>query len=103
MIELAVSFLEHLKKLGIEVIFFVAGVGGAIVSMRQSKGLKWYDWILNMLVGGIVATYLTPVVSDVVKINASAILFIAFVTGFMGYKSAEWAVEWMKKKLNKKD
>ena len=95
------TFVEQLKKLGIEIVFFIAGVGGAIVSMRQSKGLRWQDWLLNMLIGGIVATYLTPVVSGVVKFNASAVLFVAFVTGFMGYKSAEWAVEWLKKKLNK--
>jgi len=93
--------ITEAKKLGFEIIFFIAGAAGALVSMRKPGKITIKEWVFNMISGGLVAVYLTPVVSAVIRINSSGVLFIAFVTGFTGYKSAEWAVEYVRNKLKK--
>lgn len=93
--------MQEIKKLGIEIVFFVAGVAGAFVSLKKETMLTPWKVMFHLISGGLTAMYLTPLISSFVKMNASAELFTGFVVGYMGYKGADVAVTFLRSKFKK--
>ena len=95
--------MNELKKLGIEIVYLIAGVAGAFVSIQKTDDtISVWVAIRHILSGGLTAMYLTPVINDVMRLNSSGLLFSAFVTGFMGYKAVDLAVKYLRKKFGAK-
>lgn len=91
--------MQELKKLAIEITIFISGMAGAFVSLRKEDNLSVWKVLFHLISGGLTANYLTPLIASVININSSAYLFSGFVIGYMGYKGAEMAVTWLKKKF----
>jgi len=89
------NILIEIKKLGVEIVFVLAGIGGAFVSIESIKNYNWREVAFILMRGGILATYLTPLVIGVVKVSDTALISIAFVVGYMGLKSVKMATEFI--------
>lgn len=87
--------LIEIKKLGIDIVFVLAGIGGAFVSIDNLRQHTWQEIAFILLRGGILATYLAPLVTGVVKVSDTALISIAFVVGYMGLRSVKIASEFI--------
>lgn len=93
--------MQELKKIGIELIFFISGIAGAFVSLKKETMLTPWKVMFHLISGGLTAMYLTPLISSFINMNASAELFTGFVVGYMGYKGADISVTYLKSKFKK--
>lgn len=96
------EILANLKKLGIDLLLILAGGAGAFVSMGKQKDASFGRWAITIVSGCCVANYLTPVVMGVVNIGPNGLLSMAFITGFLGFKSILLIVDLVNKKFRKK-
>lgn len=102
--------MEHLeaikqffKGIGINIIYLIAGVLGSYVSVSNSKELTKLEKIATVFSGGIIATYITPLVSNWMSMNADSEYGLAFVLGYMGLKGVEITIKKLKSKFIKDD
>lgn len=94
--------MNELKKLGVELTFFIAGVAGAFVSLHNTDGKQSFKKTLfHISSGGLTAMYLTPFLTSYIRLNASATLFTSFVVGYIGYKAIDLTAKWLFKKFKK--
>lgn len=87
--------LIEIKKLGIDVVLVLAGFGGAFVSIERLREHTWREIAFIMLRGGVMATYLAPLVTGVIKVSDTALISIAFVMGYMGLRSVKMVTEFV--------
>lgn len=92
-----------LKLMGFEVFLMIAGFMGALVNVSRDKNLTVVEKGLTVVSGGLIANYLTPLILDWIKAGDSARYGLAFIMGYMGLKSVEFAIDWLHKKKGSKD
>jgi len=94
--------MNELKKLGVELAFFIAGVAGAFVSLHNAEGqTNIKKTLFHISSGGLTAMYLTPFFASYVRLNTSATLFASFVIGYLGYKVIDLTAKWLIRKFKK--
>ena len=77
--------MSDLKKFGIEVGFFIAGLVGALVSLRKlPRKLPWVKRTLHVTSGCVTAGYMTPIVAEFLRPGSSIAFSIAFFIGYVG-------------------
>ena len=81
--------ITFLKDFGIDVVVFVAGVGGGITMLTKSTKLTKLQKFTTVVSGGLTANYLTPVVAEWLSLSDKALYGIAFLLGYGGLKSVE--------------
>jgi len=93
--------LTELKKIGIDIFFFVAGASGVFVANRKKPNFKWWTFIMDMTAGGLSAMFITPVFTDIIRVGHSGELALAFGIGSMGYKAVDILIEFITTKMKK--
>lgn len=94
--------MNELKKLGVELTFFIAGVAGAFVSLHDpNKPKNIWKVLFHVSSGGLSSMYITPFVSSTIGMNSSATLFSSFIIGYMGYKAADMGISVISKRIKK--
>lgn len=96
------SVKQGLKAVGVEVSFIFAGIAGAIVSLPKHKTLTLIEKIILIFSGGAVANYLTPLFSNWIGAGQNTRDGMAFLVGYLGFKSIELAIDFVKSKFEKK-
>jgi len=94
--------LTELKKLGIDVFFFIAGASGVFVSNRKKPDFKWWTFLMDMTAGGLSAMYITPLFTDIIRVGSNGELALAFGIGSMGYKALDLIIDFIVTKIKKK-
>lgn len=87
---------SYLVKLGL----FVACAAGATVSMYRNKALVKWSWVrrlLHVVLGTLVAFYLTPLflvlVKPYIRISESELSSFGFLIGLLGFKSIDILID----------
>ena len=81
---------ELLQELGINIGMSVAGLFGSVLMVGKDAAMDLRKSITSIFAGVASANYLTPVVSDLLKIDKVNYQFsIAFLLGFLGLKGVE--------------
>jgi hypothetical protein len=94
---------QWLKLMGFEIFLMIAGFMGALVNVSRDKNLTWFEKGITVISGGLIANYITPLILDFIKAGDSARYGLAFIMGYMGLKSVEYAIDWLHKKKGGKD
>lgn len=93
------GIIETLLDYGFSVVFFIAGVFGALASLLRQKELTRMERIITVLSGGGTAAYITPMVVDFMGLNEGSAYGMAFIVGFAGLKMVEWIIAAIRNKL----
>lgn len=90
--------MSDLKKYGIEVGLFIAGLFGSILSLRKlPKKLPWLMRAIHVASGCITAGYLTPLVSEFLRPGSAIAFSIAFFIGYVGLQIVDMLWEQVSK------
>lgn len=93
---------EFLKEFGLDLPVIMAGFGGALASITKEKDLTIWQRLLTVLVGGIVAGYMTPILGRMINMGEEVRYGLGFVMGYTGLRGVEWIIErWFKKPIPK--
>ncbi len=92
------EFATWLKMMGFELVLMIAGFMGALVNVSRDKNLTVIEKALTVISGGLIANYITPLILDWIKAGDSARYGLAFIMGYMGLKSVEYAIDWLHQK-----
>jgi hypothetical protein len=91
-----IDVISLLAQLGIAWKYLVNGViGGAVWAIHS--GAKFWDGVRQIIVGGLVAGYFTPVIAE--KLNMTYTGFISFVIGIIGMAVVDTIYLWTVKKV----
>ena len=81
---------ELLEGLGINIGISVAGFFGSLVMVGKTSAYELKKTLFSILAGVASANYLTPIVSDMLRVTNQQYQFsIAFIMGFLGLKGIE--------------
>lgn len=90
------NIIDFLKNIGIDIAILIAGLSGGLVSLRKDEKLSMWQKILTVASGGLIATYLTPILvplaEKIVGENSNIEYGMGFVVGYMGLKSIEFVI-----------
>lgn len=100
-IETGKGILHILEVYGINIAFIVAGLLGAFVSTGGKK-LNFIGYVVVIISGGIIANYVTPVITEYVEVSPNIQNGFAFMVGFAGLKGMEWLIVKFQNKFGKK-
>lgn len=90
--------MSDLKKFGIEVGFFIAGLFGSIISLRKlPKRLPWLKRLIHVISGCITSGYMTPLIAEFLRPNSSIAFSIAFFIGYVGLQIVDMIWEQVSK------
>jgi hypothetical protein len=93
------GIIEALLDYGFSVVFFVAGVFGALASLLRQKDLTLTERIITVISGGGTAAYITPMIVDYMGMNIGSSYGMAFLVGFAGLKMVEWIIAAIRNKF----
>ena len=89
---------EFLKEFGLDLPVIVAGLGGALASITKEKELTAWQRIITVLVGGLVAGYMTPILGRMINMGEEVRYGLGFVMGYTGLRGVEWIIgKWFRK------
>jgi hypothetical protein len=94
---------QWFKLMGFEIFLMIAGFMGALVNVSRDKNLTIVEKALTVVSGGLIANYITPLILDWIKAGESARYGMAFIMGYMGLKSVEFAIDWLHRKRPSKE
>jgi hypothetical protein len=66
---------------GFKLLYVIAGFAGGIVSLAFVRGLTRWQGVMAVLVGALVANYITPVIQHYLQMPAALENGAAFITG----------------------
>lgn len=90
--------MSDLKKLGIEIGYFLAGFIGGVVSLRKlPRKMPWLKRGFHVASGCVTAGYMTPVVAEFLRPGSSIAFSIAFFIGYIGLQVVDMAWEQISK------
>ncbi len=90
--------MSDLKKFGIEVGFFVAGLIGSILSLRKlPRKLPWLKRLIHVGSGCVTAGYMTPVAAEFFRPGSFIAFSAAFFIGYVGLQIVDMLWEQMSK------
>ena len=93
------DFVSSLLDYGFSVVFFMAGIFGAIASLLRQREMSFGERCITILSGGGTAAYITPMIVDMVGLHEGSSYGMAFIVGFAGLKMVEWIISAIKSKL----
>lgn len=96
------EIMKWLKAIGFELVLFIAGIAGAFVNLTNRKDITALERVTTVMCGGLIANYMTPVFINFLNTSDSISYGMAFILGYMGLKSVEWAIDRIHKKLKDK-
>ena len=91
--------MKFLEETGVSIWLMVSGFFGALLALKDKKGLTKRDKVISVLSGMLIANYVTPLVFEYLKINNGAIGGIAFLLGYSGLELIKWIIYTFKKKV----
>lgn len=91
--------MDILLDYGFSVVFFIAGIFGALASLVQKKQLTFGESVLTIASGGGTAAYITPLVVNMMNLDTGSSYGMAFIIGFAGLKMVEWILVAIRDKL----
>ena len=94
------SFFE---TFGISIWLVLAGFFGALLSLKDKKGITKKEKIISVFSGVLIANFMTPLVFEYLKIDKGAMGGIAFVLGYSGLEVMKWMILQIKVKFKKND
>lgn len=94
------AFFEIIQKffnsIGIEIKYFFSGIFGGFVSLRNIKKTtpstfltifyRCVEFLVQIISGALTASYLAPVICDMVHLGERAEISVGFIIGFGGIK-----------------
>jgi hypothetical protein len=90
------DFLNFLSALGIGYKYALNGiVGGFVWSLHN--GSKFWEGLRQIIVGGLVAGYATPVIAERMNMNYTG--FLSFVIGIIGMAVVDSIYKWTVRKV----
>lgn len=90
--------MSDLKKFGIEVGFFIAGLVGAIASLRKlPRKLPWLKRAFHVASGCVTAGYMTPIAAEFLRPGSFIAFSAAFFIGYVGLQIVDLAWEQVSK------
>lgn len=95
------EWIEYFRKMGFDIFFLITGMSGYFVTLKKEKKSIWRH-LIDMLSGGLSAMFITPLFTDILRVNHSGELALAFGIGMMGHKAADLLVNFIKTKVNGK-
>lgn len=88
--------IKFLHEIGIDIALMIAGLSGGLVSLRKDEKLTMWQKIFTVISGGLIATYLTPIIVPLIEKligeNSNIAYGAGFVIGYMGLKSIEYVI-----------
>lgn len=94
------DFVLFLEKLGLSWPYLVNGiVGGSIWAIYKKE--KWLDAVRQIVIGGVVSGYATPVIVAKTSISLAMTGFISFTTGVAGLVIIDGIYSFIKKQVKK--
>jgi hypothetical protein len=79
-----------LEEIGINVGLSIAGLFGSLLLLGKSAVQNMKSTLISLITGVASANYLTPIVSDIAKLEDDSYRFgIGFILGFLGLKGVE--------------
>ena len=93
------GFIEAMLDYGFSVVFFIAGVFGALASLVRQRQLSFTERMVTILSGGATAAYITPMLIEMVSLSEGSSYGMAFVIGFAGLKMVEWIIAAIRDRL----
>jgi hypothetical protein len=94
------DWIQFFKSVGIDLFMYLAGVAGAIVSLPKQKAFTLIEKSFVILSGGLVSMYLAPVFADWMHAGTNTRYGLGFIVGYLGLKSVEMAIDWLKSRKN---
>lgn len=89
---------EFLKDFGLDIAMLMAGFAGALASITKERELTIGQRVITVAVGGFVAGYMTPIISQMINMSEEFKYGVGFILGYTGLRSVEWAIgKWFKK------
>ena len=77
------DFIRILGELGIAAKFFINGlIGGFVFSLYRKS--KFWESVRQIVIGGVVAGYFTPVIQARTSMDMNYVGFTSFVVGMTG-------------------
>lgn len=78
------------EEIGINIGLSIAGLFGSLLLLGKQAVSNMRGTLISLITGVASANYLTPVVSDLLKLSDDSYKFgIAFILGFLGLKGVE--------------
>lgn len=94
--------MKFLQELGWDLLVTVSGFAGGLYSLNKSPNLTMKQKVITVLSGGLVATYITPLVilflGKFIKNVENVSYGVGFVVGYLGLKSIELLISKIVKK-----
>jgi hypothetical protein len=96
------DWIEVLLDYGLNVIYGIAGVFGAIGSMVKQPDLPFFHRFIAIASGFGTAIFMTPLITEIMNFNSTNGISngIAFVIGSGGFRVVEWTIAAFKNKVN---
>jgi dihydroorotate dehydrogenase len=80
---------DSFTKIGIDIVLFVAGLAGAIVSLTKNNKMNTFERFIVVFSGGLSANYLTPLTAEWFNLSEKTLYGLAFLIGYGGLKTVE--------------
>jgi hypothetical protein len=90
------------KDLGVSLGHLVAGIAGGLTLANVLKKERLSEFVSSVVIGGLTAAYLTPVVAEMVPSvgkSESLVGFAAFTIGLMGKECVTFITRWVRSKV----
>lgn len=94
------EFVVFLEKLGLSWPYLVNGlIGGTIWAIYKKE--KWLDAVRQIIIGGAVSGYATPVIIAKTSMSLSLTGFVSFTIGVAGLVLLDGLYGWIRKIVKK--
>jgi hypothetical protein len=93
--------INFFKIIGFEFALFLAGLLGSFVSQKAQK-LSIWERLTTIFAGGFIANYISPMFINFFKIEEKNTYGVAFIVGYLGVKSIEMVIDYIKERVKNK-
>jgi hypothetical protein len=80
---------EFLESIGVNIGIALAGLFGSLIMLGKNSSVNLKTTLFAIITGVSSANYITPIVSDMIKISNQYQMGVAFILGFLGLKGVE--------------
>lgn len=77
---------DILHQLGLKITTITAGLIGGLISLTYQKSIKWYKALFVIIIGGITAGYVTPLLTSILSLGTNLENSMAFILGLLGMR-----------------
>lgn len=80
---------EFFESIGVNIGIALAGMFGSLIMLGKNSSSNLRTTLFAIITGVSSANYITPIVSDMIKISEQYQMGVAFILGFLGLKGVE--------------